>query len=99
MPDQTGRFEWVAGMARAVFVGTAALLAIAIGATVVMAIMSLMNPAGDRSPILWVLLVVVELMVMMWAVVFYGAVRLMAANEFAASGASARIHRVEQKHY
>jgi tetratricopeptide (TPR) repeat protein len=95
MPDETGRFEWVARMARVVFVGTAALLAIAIGATVVMAVLSLIGPPTTTNPILWVLLVVVELMVMMWAVVFYGTVRMMAANEFAASGASARIHRVE----
>jgi chorismate mutase len=95
MPEETGRFEWVARIARVVFVGTAALLAIALVATASMAFLSLFSPSNGSAALLWVLLLVVELVAMMWAVVLYAAVRMMVSNEFAAAGASARIQRVE----
>jgi tetratricopeptide (TPR) repeat protein len=95
MPEESGRFGWVARIARVVFVGTAALLAVAVVATVAMAVLSLLAGSGGSAALLWLLLVVVELVAMMWSVVLYGAVRMMVANEFAAAGASARIQRVE----
>ena len=95
MSQRIDRFEWVAGIARVVFIGTAALLVISLVATVAMAVLSLLSPPGSAEPLLWVLLVVVEVVALMWTVVFYGAVKLMAANQQAAAAAAARISRVE----
>jgi hypothetical protein len=96
MPDEMGRFEWVARITRVVFVGTVGLLAVALVATVAMTVISLLgSEASGVNPVLWVLLMVVELVAMMWAFVLYGMIRVLVANEGAAAGATARISRVE----
>ena len=95
MSEQTGRFEWVAKIARVVFVGTIALLAIALVATVAMTVIVLLDETEGANPLPWLLAVIVELVSLMWTFVMYGLVRLMVANEFAAAGAAARINRVE----
>lgn len=95
MPDKAGRFEWLSRVARAVFIGTTALLAIAMVATAAMAVMSLLDPASGQPPMLWVLLVVAELLGLMWGVVLYGAVRIMVNSEVSTLGAGARIDRME----
>jgi len=95
MADKIGRFDWVPRVSRVVFVGTASLLAIALIATVAMAVLSLLAPPQDGYSLLWVLLVVVELIALMWTVVLYGAVKMMVANQVAASVAGAQIGRVE----
>ena len=95
MPEETGRFEWVPRVARIVFVGTAGLLAVALVATVAMAVLTLLGQSRADNSLLWVLLVVVELAALMWSIVLYGAIRLLAANELGAAGAADRIRRVE----
>ena len=95
MSEDAGQFGWVERAARVVFVGTLALLIVAVLATAAMAVLSLLEPASGSNPVLWVLALVGELVALMWSVLLYGAVRLVAANEFAISGTSARINRVE----
>jgi len=95
MPDETGPFEWVAKITRVVFVGTVALLAVALMATVAMVVISLLNPDAGTNPVLWVLLIVVELVAIMWAFVLYEMIRVLVANEGTAAGAVARIGRLE----
>lgn len=95
MPEMTGRFEWVARLARVVFAGTLALLAVALVVTVAMTVRAILDTADGANPVPWMLLGVAELVVMMWTFVLYGLVRLIVANEFAATGATAKISRVE----
>lgn len=103
MPEETGRFEWVTRVARLVFVGTLALLMISLMASVAMVILTMTRPAGDpeagtlggTESMLWVVLVTAELLALMWSVVIYGLVRILATSQGAMAGLSSRVHRVE----
>ncbi len=103
MPEETGRFEWVTRVARLVFVGTIALLIIALMASVAMVILTLTRSAGDpesgtiggTESMLWVVLVTAELLALMWSIVMYGLVRILATSQGATAGLNSRIVRVE----
>lgn len=95
MSDKIDRFESAARISRLVFMGTAALLVVSLIATVAMTVLGLMSAPEGANPLLWVLLVVVELVALMWTVVLHGAVKMMLANQQSAAAASARIGRVE----
>jgi hypothetical protein len=95
MPEETGRFEWVAKLARVVFTGTVILLGAALVATVATAVLALLDPTEGSGAVAWVLAAVAELVALMWTFVLYGVIRLLVANEYAAAGATARISRLE----
>lgn len=103
MPEETGRFEWVTRVARLVFVGTLALLMISLMASVAMVVLTMTRSAGDpesgtlggTESMLWVVLVTAELLALMWSVVIYGLVRILATGQGAMAGLSSRIVRVE----
>jgi len=95
MPEETRRFEWLGRAARAVFVGTTAMLAISVIVTAMMAVLALLQPERGANPLLWVLLVAAELVALMWSVVLYGVVRMTVTNEAVAYGANLRIDRME----
>lgn len=109
MPEQTGKFEWVARFARLVFVGTLALLTVALAGSIAMVIMTMMPPeqpladatlsspppASGSEAMLWVMAVVAELLGILWAVVAYGAVRALIAGQANSEIFSARVNRVE----
>lgn len=103
MPEETGRFEWVTRVARLVFIGTLALLTIALMASVAMVVLTLTRSAGDpetgtvggTESMLWVVLVTAELLALMWSVVMYGLVRIIATSQGATAGLNSRIIRVE----
>jgi len=103
MPEETGRFEWVTRVARLVFIGTLALLTIALMASVAMVVLTLTRSAGDpetgtvggTESMLWVVLVTAELLALMWSIVMYGLVRILATSQGATAGLNSRIVRVE----
>jgi len=111
MPEETGRFEWVTRVARLAFVGTLALLIIALTASVVMVALTLTSPVGGADGIsiggvqagplgtsesmLWVVLVTAELVALMWSIVIYGLIRSLAAWRGDTTSLGSRIDRVE----
>ena len=111
MPEEIGRFEWVTRVARLAFVGTLALLIIALTASVAMVALTLTSPVGSTDGVsiggvqadligtsesmLWVVLVTAELVALMWSIVIYGLVRSMAAGQGATTSLGSRIDRVE----
>ncbi len=111
MPEETNRFEWVVRVARLVFVGTLAILIIAIIASVAMAVLTLAGPPGGSDGVsisgaqsgplgttesmLWVVLVAAEMVALMWSVVLYGVIRSLAAWRGATTSLGSRIDRVE----
>lgn len=111
MPEETGRFEWVTRVARLAFVGTLALLIIALTASVAMVALTLTGPLGSADGVstggvqagpvgatesmLWVVLVTAELVALMWSIVIYGLVRVVAAGQGATTSLGSRIDRIE----
>ncbi|MCY2932513.1 MAG: hypothetical protein NTV86_24075 [Planctomycetota bacterium] len=111
MPEETGRFEWVTRVARLAFVGTLALLIIALTASVAMVALTLTGPVGSADSVsiggvqagpvgatesmLWVVLVTAELVALMWSIVIYGLVRAVAAGQGATTSLGSRIDRIE----
>jgi len=103
MPEETGRFEWVTRVARLVFIGTLALLTIALMASVAMVVLTLTRSPGDpeagtvggTESMLWVVLVTAELLALMWSIVMYGLVRILATSQGATAALNSRIIRVE----
>jgi len=95
MPDETGRFEWVARTARTVFIATEALLGLALVATVAVTVLKLLDPAENTAALPWVLAVVVELLAIFWTIVAYGVARVLVSCEFAVSTLPSRVGRLE----
>ncbi len=95
MSDDLGRFDWVASYARSVLFGTTTLLAIALIATVAMAIFALSGGPAPLSGVHWVLLAIVELVALLWSVALYGAVQLTSRVHAGMADTVARLQRVE----
>ncbi len=94
MPEQTGKYESVGRFAQVAMIASLVCLAVvfivALSAAIVYAIHE-----GWMATIVPALVVAAALLAGLWGVVFYGAIRILVANEFAVSTAAGRLSRAE----
>jgi len=94
MPEQTGRFEWIARFARIGLIASLVVLAVMLVVTMISMVSGIL--AGQTAPaVALALQLVVLLVAALWVFIAYGLIQLLVATEFSAANNVARIARLE----
>ena len=95
MTRRTGRFEWIAKLARIWLIGAMVLAGLALVATVGKTVAVAMESPTWTSLAPWVLAIVAEILMVEWVFVIYGMVAVLISNEQAVNQGAGRLARVE----
>jgi len=95
MPEENVRFEWVVKLARLALIATQFMLAVALVATIAIAVVVATSEPTLQTLGPWLLAILLEIAAILWVFVLHGLVGLLVAVEFSTRGTSNRLTQLE----